>query len=166
MKPLSFTKRTQSPSEVAGETVDVDVTPVMNMFIILIPFLVSMAVFTHVSIVEFGLPPNVGTGLDSGDGKPKLKITVVVAQRYLGITYGENMLDSIPRAPAGYQLDTLAARLVQRRASADIKDEVIVAVRDPVRFKHVIAVMDRCRESGFAKVGLSSAPEEQEPSDS
>lgn len=166
MKPLSFIRRTRSPSEVAGETVDVDVTPVMNMFIILIPFLVSMAVFTQVSIVEFGLPPNVGAGLDNGDGKPKLKITVVVAQQFLGITYGESMLDSIPRAQSGYQLDTLQARLVERRAAADIKDEVIVAVRDPVRFKHVIAVMDRCRESGFDKVGLSSAPEEQEPPDS
>ena len=33
----------------AAEVADLDVTPVMNMFIILIPFLVSMAAFTHLA---------------------------------------------------------------------------------------------------------------------
>jgi biopolymer transport protein ExbD len=156
---LTFTRRARTPSEAAGG-VEIDVTPVMNMFIILIPFLVSMAVFTHVSIVEFGLPPNVGAGLDDSEGKPKLKTTVVVAADFLAITVGDKMLDSIPSTAEGHDLATFAERIVTRREQADIKDEVIVAVRDAVRFKHVIAVMDRCREAGFEKVGLSSATEE------
>ena len=157
MTSPTFTRHTRPPSDVAGEAPEVDVTPVMNMFIILIPFLVTMAVFTQVSVVEFGLPPNVGTGLDESKGEPKLKITVVVAPAFLGITYGETMLDSLPAGPQGYDYDTFVERLRARREGADIKDEVIVAVRDSVRLKHVIAVMDRCRDNGFAEVGLSSS---------
>ena len=58
---LSFLNH-QPPSE-AADVADLDVTPVMNMFVILIPFLVSMAVFAHVSIIEFSLPPNVGPSM-------------------------------------------------------------------------------------------------------
>ncbi len=160
----SLLNRMRTPSEAAGADIDIDVTPVMNMFVILIPFLVSMAVFTHVSILEFSLPPNVGAGMDSSEGKPKLKTTIVVAPSFLAITLGENLLDSIPVQPNGeYQLGRLETLLGARRENMDIQDEAIVAVRDAVRFKHVVAVMDRVREVGFEKVGLSSAtsnPEE------
>lgn len=154
---LSFLRAGRTPSEMARNVIDIDVTPVMNMFVILIPFLVSMAVFTHVSIIEFSLPPNVGAGLSRSAGKPKLKLTVVVAPEYLAVTLGENMLDSIPNSDMGYDYGLFLEKLFSRRGEADISDEVIVAVRDEIRIKHIVRVMDRCREAGFAKVGLSSA---------
>ena len=43
------------PSGLDGNA-EIDVTPVMNMFIILIPFLVSMAVFTHLATHALSLP--------------------------------------------------------------------------------------------------------------
>ncbi len=159
---MAFSKRQNAPSEVAAEVVNIDVTPVMNMFIILIPFLVSMAVFTQLAIVEFSLPPNVGMGLDKSKGKPKLKITVVITSDYLAITHGENMLDSIPKVGEDYSYDIFYRRLSARRNESDIKDEMVVAVRDAVRFKYVIKVMDRCRDVGFDKIGLSSATENSE----
>ncbi len=154
---LSFIKKTRSPSEAASEVIDIDVTPVMNMFVILIPFLVSVAVFAHLSIIEFSLPPNVGASLDNPSSKPKLKITVVVALDFLAITYGENMLDSIPRAEEEYDYSSLYQKLLLHKEEYKIKDEIVVAVRDKVRFKFVVNVMDKCREAGFIKVGLSSA---------
>ena len=139
---------------------ELDLTPVMNMFLILVPFLVSMAVFTQVAIIEFSLPPNVGAGLDDSLGKPKLKLTVVLGNDHSKVTLGERMLDSIPSAGDRFDTDSLLARLKVRRAGADIQDEVIVAVLDPVRFKHVVNVMDVCRDAGFEKIGLSSAADE------
>jgi biopolymer transport protein ExbD len=158
MRALTFMRVTPPPSS-ALDAPDIDVTPIMNMFIILVPFLMSMAVFTHLAIVDFGLPPNVGAGLDQGDGKPRLKLTVVVAAGYLALTHGENMLDSLPAANGTYNLDSLSSRLKVRRAEIDIKDEAVVAVQDKIRFQDVVRVMDRCKASGFAKVGLSAAPE-------
>jgi biopolymer transport protein ExbD len=158
MKGLSLSNPTRTPSR-AAETADIDVTPIMNMFIILIPFLVSMAVFTQMSIIELALPPNVGAGLDQSKGKPKLKLTVVAARSFLGITLGEEMLDSIPAAGGSHDYETFRTRLTERRRQVDIQDEAIVAVRDPVRFQQVVRVMDNCREAGFVELGLSSAPE-------
>ncbi|MBD3345612.1 MAG: hypothetical protein GF401_11170 [Chitinivibrionales bacterium] len=156
MTGLSFYKGTRSPSEF-DETPDIDVTPVMNMFVILIPFLVSMAVFTQLSILEFSLPPNVGTGLDNSSGKPKLKLTAVVAPKFIAITQGEHMLDSLPVEKGNYNYDAFFTSLKKHREKADIKDEIVVAVRDAVLFKYVVRVMDRCRDAGFNKIGLSTA---------
>lgn len=153
---LSLFQKNRPPSDIA-EVPDIDVTPVMNMFVILIPFLVSMAVFTHVSIIDFGLPPNVGSNLDSSQGKPKLKLTILVTNQYLGVTLGEQMLDSIPRTSEAFPLQELRNRLAARRPTLEIQDEAIVSVADRVKFKHVVNVMDLCRESGFEKVGLSSS---------
>lgn len=159
---LSFYKNTRIASQAAAEIIDIDVTPVMNMFVILIPFLVSVAVFAHMSIIEFSLPPNVGASLDNSNGKPQLKLTVVIANDYVAITHGENLLDSIPKISQEYNNSKLFAKLSEHRKNVDIKDEIIVAVRDAIRFKYVVAIMDRCREAGFLKVGLSSAPENPE----
>lgn len=159
----SILRSVRTPSEASGADVEIDVTPVMNMFVILIPFLVSMAVFTHLSILEFSLPPNVGGGMDSSEGKPKLKATIVVTPSFLAITHGERMLDSIPIGSDGeYRLERFEALLRTRREQLEIRDEAVVAVRDAVRFKHVVAVMDRVRAVGFEKVGLSSATQNPE----
>lgn len=159
MNGSSELREWHAPSDLA-EAVDLDVTPVMNMFVILIPFLVSMAVFTHFSILEFSLPPNVGTGLDISNGKPKLKLTVVLTRDYLAVTCGENMLDSIPLVRGEYNYPALQESLAAHRNATENQSEAVVAVRDGVRFKHVVTVMDRVKEKGFTRIGLSSATED------
>jgi biopolymer transport protein ExbD len=148
--------KTPPPSD-AEEDTEVDVAPVMNMFIILVTFLISMAVFTHMAILEFSLPPNVGTGLDQSQGKPKLKLTVRLGSDFIGIVSGDNLLDSLPVAGGVFPFDSLAARIKIRRAETAIQDEIIIASRDEIAFKQVVRVMDICREAGFEKTGLSSA---------
>ena len=156
MKALIFTSPYETPSD-AVETVNTDVTPVMNLFIILIPFLISMAVFTHLSIVEFSVPPNVGASLDPSNGKPKLKLTAVVAADYVVLTCGEKVLDSIAFAKNAAAPDTLLGSFRANRERADVQDEVIVAVQDAVPFERIVAVMDLCKQAGFVKLGLSNA---------
>ena len=155
MNSLVF-MRHRTPSE-AGGVPDVDVTPVMNMFIILIPFLVSMAVFTHVSILEFSLPPNVGAQLDAKEGKPRLKPTIVIKEEFLAVTLGESMLDSIALRGGRHDVDSLRRALRMRRPSFDIANEAIVAAGDRINVETIVAVMDACRAEGFAKLGLSEA---------
>lgn len=158
MKPMF--RKSKYPSE-SSETPDLDVTPIMNMFVILIPFLVSMAVFTHLSVLHFSLPPNAGAGLADGHAKPKLKITVVVAEHHLAITRGEQMLDSITSISGNYNTEQLSSQLMFRRTQSDVlPDEVVIAVRNRIAFNNVVKIMDVCRNAGFTKIGLSNATED------
>ncbi|NLG18125.1 MAG: biopolymer transporter ExbD [Fibrobacter sp.] len=153
---LSLFRSNRPPSEAAAEASDLDVTPVMNLFIILIPFLVSMAVFTHLSIVEFSLPPDLGAGKNDSSAKPVPKLTVRIGRDFLAVVLGERMLDSLA-VTTEFPFDTLLLRLKYRVQELSYSDEVIVASRDNIPFKHVVRVMDLCREAGLKKVGLSSA---------
>jgi len=145
-----------------GEAADVDVTPMMNILMILLPVLISMAVFTKIAMLQFSLPPNVGTSLSGESGKPKLKMTVVIAPQYYAITYGDKMLDSIPADETDKGATVLKERIASHKGTFEISDEAVVAVRDKVRFQRMVRVMDICRENGFVKIGVSSATENAE----
>ncbi len=145
------------PVSESAEDNEIDVAPVMNMFIILVTFLISMTVFTHIAILQFTLPPNVSKALDQSRGRPKLRLTVRLGSDFLGVVLGDRLLDSLPVAGGRFPFEALAARLKERRAGADERDEIVIATRDEVAFKQVVRVMDLCRDAGFGKVGLSSA---------
>jgi biopolymer transport protein ExbD len=144
------------------EAPDVDVTPMMNILIILLVLLISMAVFTRISMLSFSLPPNVGTGLAPDGEKPKLKMTIVIAPQYCALTYGETMLDSVPLSGNDNDFLIIKDKILKRKETMDLSNEAVVAVRDKVRFQNMVKVMDICRESGFDKIGVSSATENAE----
>ena len=153
---LTLFKDTTPPSATLDET-EIDITPMMNMFIILVTFLVSMAVFTHVAIIDFSLPPNVGAGLDMSKGKPKVKVTVRLGSDYMGIILGDKLLDSLPVVNGNFPMNELSGSLAVRRNETAEQDEVMIASLDEIAFKQVVRVMDVCRAAGFSRVGLSSA---------
>ncbi len=160
MKNITFFKHSRPPSDVMEAEVDLDIRPFMNVLLILIPFLASVAVYTRISTLEMRLPPNVSTALAAAQSeKPKLKITVVLRSDIIGITYGDAWLDSIPRAGNEYNYAKLRTALEQRRNTIETKNEILVAVKDDIRFQFVVRVMDACREAGFADIGLAGATE-------
>jgi biopolymer transport protein ExbD len=153
-------RKTFQPSD-ALEVPDLDVTPVMNMFIVLIPFLITMVVFTRLAVLHFSLPPDAGSGITKTEEKPRLKLTVVVAEKYLAITHGETVLDSIASVKGAYDVAALSERLLYHRSSTEtLSNEAIVAVRDRIAFEDVVRIMDICRTVGFGKIGLSNATED------
>lgn len=156
-KQLFSVSRPENLVEMAES--DIDVSPIMNMFIILMPFLMTMAVFTHFSILSLQLPPNVNGGMDASAGKPIPKLTVVMAPQYLALTYGESMLDSIPLVDGKYDFVRFEKSIESKKESVQVRDEAIVAVKDAVKFQYIVKVMDICKAAGFTKLGVSSATE-------
>ena len=155
---LSFSgMRKKTPSEFVEEAIDIDVTPVMNMFIILIPFLVSMAVFTQQAIVDFNLPSSAANTIDKNIGEAKLKLTVVAAENYFALTIGEKIIDSVAVKNKKYDFIKLEAILSSQKNDTTISDDIVIAVKDKVKFSEVVKIMDICKITGFNRVGLSTA---------
>jgi biopolymer transport protein ExbD len=118
-----------------------------------------MAVFTHMSIIEFSLPPNVGASMANSSEKPQPRLTVRIGNDFLGIAIGDKLLDSLPVISHNFPFDTLGSRLKVHKTQMNYNDEIVVASLDNIAFKYVVRVMDLCREAGFPSVGLSSAVE-------
>lgn len=165
MDKLSFTKGIGNISDTVQSAIDVDVMPVMNMFIILIPFLVSMAVFTQMAIIEFSVPPEAGAHLSDVDEKPRLRLTIVYRNSGVLVTYGANVIDTIEVNSLGAitEPDRFIETLETLRTTVDIQDEVVIAISDEVEFNNVVKVMDISKLAGFEKIGLSQAAKEFSP---
>lgn len=134
-------------SSVAAE-VELDVTPIMNVLVILIPILVSMAVFTTYATLQFSLPPSAGVGA-GGPTKQDLRLTLVVDNQQVKATLGDQVLAQM-ESPAQMQ-----EQLPQLRAQLTRSEEAVIAFEDGVAFERVVDVMDACRMSGFTKIALA-----------
>ncbi|ERP31847.1 biopolymer transporter ExbD [Chitinivibrio alkaliphilus] len=146
---LASSKRPFLPSEVTGAEIDLDVTPVMNLMIVLIPLLVSMTVFAHYSIHDFYLPSNVSDTTPS-DGEVSMYSTVVLTQDSLYITVGAEKLDSLAFDSTAFDEDYFLSALGTIRYRSDDYSRSIISVADPV------AVYGSMPQAGFTDIGLSS----------
>ena len=148
------TKRVKKSTAQDVELIDLDVTPVMNLFMVLIPFLVSMAVFTHIAAIDFSLPPAQTEGSDPGDSK-ELDISIVVTSNGFRIVGTGKKLDLVPRLKGQYQYEQLRVLLKAIKFEYPSQKSVVLVLESEVLYDDIIKFMDICRESQFPDIGLS-----------
>ena len=142
------------PSGLDGNA-EIDVTPVMNMFIILIPFLVSMAVFTNLATHALTLPAEDGAG--EARTVAELPLTVAVATDVIAVVWGDLEVARLPLTADGShdQARLLQVLAAERRRRPEI-DEIVLAVDDGVVCADVVRCLDQCKTAGFGDVGLAA----------
>jgi biopolymer transport protein ExbD len=148
MRNPSASLRSRRPSAVAG-VADLDVTPVMNMFIILIPFLISMAAFTRLAAQDFSLPGNEEP--EHTTERVDLPLTVAVGVAGLLVVQGDVVVAELPRLDSGQDLPGLTSVL---RRQAPVR--LVVAIDNPVTTAEIVACLDACRAAGCSDVGLAA----------
>jgi len=155
-KAFPVMKRTNKATKKDIETFDLDITPMMNIFMILIPFLVSMAVFTQIAVVEFSLPPAQAPGGGGADEATKeLDISVVITATGFQIVGTGRKLDMLPKVQGEYQYDQLRALLKAIKFQYPSQKSVVLVFDGNVLYDDIIKFMDICRESQFPDIGLS-----------
>jgi biopolymer transport protein ExbD len=63
----------------ADEDTELDMVPIMNMFLVLIPFLLMSASFLHINAVNTSVPVHSDSQRSVEDQKSEIKITVILA---------------------------------------------------------------------------------------
>jgi biopolymer transport protein ExbD len=142
------------------EAMELDVTSVMNLFMVIIPFLLSMAVFTQVSVIEFSLPPAQTEGASNAETK-ELDISIVISipsntsPGGFRIVGTGKKLDLIPLDRGKYQFDILQTLLKEVKFQYPSQKGVVLVIDGNVLYDDIIHFMDICRESQFPEIGLS-----------
>ncbi len=130
----------------------------MNMFIILIPFLVSMAVFSHLAVLQFSLPADGGAGRI--ETQAELPLTLVMHPDGMDLTRGEMVLASYPNRDGQFDYEALTAGLSVQR-SVDVADaDLIIAVDDAVLFDDIVACMDQSKAAGYSEISLAGGAQQ------
>ena len=124
-------------------TVEPNITPIMNLMVVLIPMLLSVAQFVHLSLLEYLPPPaegfadeseGDGGGDDGGAEVAELGLLLNATKEGFEISlFGETKGDNfkkIPNLPSGdYDFDALHQELVR------IKTDII---GDPIRTEDTV----------------------------
>ena len=73
-------RRARSP-----ENVELDITAFMNLMVILVPFLLITAVFTHLTVLDINLPTHSQSN-NSTKNKKAFEINVIIGKKYFVIS--------------------------------------------------------------------------------
>jgi len=141
-----------------GEPIDLDMTPMMNMLIILISFLVTMVVFTHLAVIKFELPPaesGAGAAADTGAQDADPDITVVITERGFQILGEGRKRDPIPSGAKGYDYAGLEKAMKKLKEEYPAARNVVLLIDSTILYQDVISAMDICRENDFPDILLS-----------
>ncbi len=126
--------------------VGLDVTAFINLIVVLVPFLLSTAVFTRLSVLDLSLPAQ-STGALEKLTAEKLNLEIVI--RADAIEVGDRiggLIQSIPKTAAGgYDIAALAALAKGIKERFPDKTDATVLPEPNVPYDVLVQVMDALR---------------------
>ncbi len=129
------------------ESTDLDLTPMMNLMVVLAPFLLITAVFTRLSILEIYLPPPASAELMSSLPSPdeQLVLTISITEKGLVVRNGTRIISLVQPTSNGHDLQSLSAVLQQVKARFPGVDNAIILSKPEIPYDQLVQVMDASR---------------------
>lgn len=142
------------------EEADIEITPFMNLMIVLVPVLLMSMVFSHITILQLNLPDL--TGMSTQSAEKNRQLEVVLRKSSLEVYYPSGVL--IKRIEArktgdDEELDYATLSLVLQEIKKQVRDksDVLLLSEADVSYQSLVTTMDTMR--GFTAVVATSAVE-------
>ncbi len=145
----------------AREVADVNLIPVMNLFVTLIPFLLLAAAFYHVSVIPTSLPSQTDGSSDIASDEISVTVNLLVEKQRIILTassavlaeetLSELSLEIKKNGKKGFDLKMLSKALVEIKKRYSKSDTVVVLPADDVPYEDIVRILDTAREYKFKK---------------
>lgn len=136
---------------------DLNITPIMNIFVILIPFLLLTATFVRIAIIELSLPSaeqeeSTNPPEDFGD----LTLLVLsISDEGFQIRTSEKDYPRISKKFGEFDYDGLSVRLSDLKKQYPKLRDVVISPDSKIKYQIIVRVLDSCREVGFPNFSIS-----------
>lgn len=133
---------------------NLELLPLMNVFVALIPMLLLSAVFIKLTVIDLSAPASAeGAGADD---KPKLALAITIKDDYFVVEGDRIQKRVIVRADqdAKEQLGGALADIVTRFPD---NREIMIISQAKTKYEDIISVMDISRDAGLPSVSLLGA---------
>ena len=122
---------------------DLNVTPFMSLFIVLVPALLVSMVFTHITIIDLNFP----AGDAQGQFDPEaIHLEVVVRNDALVVEDGRGgPIKTVPRVNGLYDFATFSLVMQEIKRRIPEKREVTILLENDTDYQTLVSVMDRVR---------------------
>lgn len=129
--------------------------PIMNLFIVIIPMLITMVVSVNLAMLELSLPGGKGNG--QGGGEKTIRLTITLTNNGFVIHEGkENKPLEIPLRNAQeekkynfVELDKIVSNL--KNNHPDVTTMEILPAPD-VKYETMLKTIDLCKYNGFTNI--------------
>jgi biopolymer transport protein ExbD len=143
----------------AGRGDNLEMTPIMNVFLILVPFLLLTASFVKIAILEMSLPSlsqqEASQPVTQEQHKQLVLNMLAIRQNGFELKSPTFNFPFIVKKDEQYDFEQLKASLQQIKNKFPDSEDVVIQPEDAIKYDIMIKVMDRCRESGFPNISIS-----------
>lgn len=129
----------------APENVELNITAFMNLMVILVPFLLITAVFTHLTVLDINLPTSTQSNKTSPD-KKSFEVNVIMGEKYFVVSDNRNrVIKKIQTYTTGGHYKILNNVLKQIKVSYPEKTNITILSQQNSSYESLIKTMDSVR---------------------
>jgi len=126
-----------------------EVTAFINLIVVLVPFLLSTAVFSRLSVLELTLPAQ-SNAIANLKGDLQLEVVIRPEGLNVGDKYGGQIL-WIANTPSGYDYRALSQLMYELKARFPDKTDASILAEPGTPYDVLVGVMDAVRETRVAQ---------------
>ena len=127
------------------ENVELDITAFMNLMVILVPFLLITAVFTHLTVLDINLPTSAQANNNSPD-KKTFEINVIMGKKHFVVSDNNNrVIKKIKTYETGGHFKILNNVLKQVKISYPEKTNITILSQQSSSYESLVQTMDSVR---------------------
>jgi biopolymer transport protein ExbD len=135
--------------------VELDLLPMMNVFIVLIPMLLTSAVFLKVTVIDTNVPSANASASTENAGE-SLSLAITIKDDYF-VVEGKGIESRVIARKDADAPAKLATALADVELAHPDNQDVIIISEPKTRYQDIIAVMDVARASGLPSPSLLGA---------
>lgn len=128
------TRRQRKPAELL-------LVPLIDIFTVLVTFLLMTAVFSRITILELDLPSSASQTVST----PDFRLEVIVRKQGLELTNGSVLIARIPNVNGEYDLKSLTTLALSLKREYPDASAASVLLEPDTEYDHLIQVMDAIR---------------------
>jgi biopolymer transport protein ExbD len=135
------------PTRRTRKAVELLLVPMIDIFTVLVTFLLMTAVFSRITILQLDLP----SSASGPTSEPKFRLEVIIRENGLELTNGNARISEIPKVDGEYDLKALSElALSLKREHPDVNDASVLS-EPRIPYDAVIQVMDAIRSAPLSK---------------
>ena len=117
--------------------------PMIDIFTVLVAFLLMTAVFSRIAIMQIDLPSSVAPK----PTEPKFRLEIIVRQDGFELSDGKQVIGTIPKVSDAYDLNALTEHVLAVKREHPTSEDASVLSERKVPYDELIQVMDVIRSA-------------------
>ena len=138
---------------------DLEIMPLMNLFVALIPMLLISAVFVNVAVIDMKLPTDTSDAQAVSSTQKALNLAVTIRDDHF-VVEGRKLRKQVVAREAEDADNQLGVILAGIKQQYPDNEEIMIISQSRTLYEDIILVMDVSRESGMGSFSLLGEPGE------